>query len=264
MRSPPSRPTRSTAMPRATSMRLMPSTPSCSRFSRKRARNCCSSWTAICALGSNSRPKPVRPRPACARCTRSRAVRGWPERCGWANWRIGSSRASSGWRRTRRPKPRTSRRCSPVATPCRAALKRCAPATRRAMCRQRSRCRPSPCLPCRVRPHSECWQERRQEHRQRRCRPTTGRQIWPRSSRSARPCSTARRLRPPRLRPATGRRRRRWQPMRLTLRRPSTGHASSVATARRAARPSGCRPRRRPRCGCARRCSIGWSTMRAR
>ena len=38
----------------------------------------------------------ARARPACARCTRSRAAPAWPARCAWARWRTGSRPGSSG------------------------------------------------------------------------------------------------------------------------------------------------------------------------
>ena len=76
-----------------------------------KARNCCRSCSRACATGRAGRPSWRPLRPACARCTPSRAVRVWPARCAWARWRTGWKPPSNTcWRRARPAAP-TSKRC---------------------------------------------------------------------------------------------------------------------------------------------------------
>ena len=78
-------------------------------------------------LDATAPATPTPRRPACARCTPSRAVRAWPARCAWARWRTGWRPAiEAAVARNEVARAPTSNRCWAAPTPWLGASSSCA------------------------------------------------------------------------------------------------------------------------------------------
>ncbi len=226
------------------------STPSCSRSSRKRRRNCCRRSPRTCVHGKSRRRCSPRPSVRCARCTRSRAVPASPAPCAWANWRTAWSRRSKNAWAAAPSARRRWRCCTPVST--RSTRNSSACARRRVPLNRLPLRRPP-----RPRLSSRPWSSSRSSRPRPSCRKPRLRSR-PRPNRKPRWCP--RRCRNPRSDSSCRRR----CPTRL--RRRSTGPVSVPPTRRAPSVPSR-RPRPippRPRCASRRRCWTAWSIRPAK
>ena len=128
-------------------------TTSTSRYCRSSSRKRPSSTRrpALRCADGDARPAMPAARGSCAaRCTHSRAARGWPVRCASESSRIGWNRGFLLANRTSRRRPNCSRRSTPTSIGSATCSMRCAKARRTSRCRMQSKRSPERSHPRRI------------------------------------------------------------------------------------------------------------------